>query len=68
LVVIYSLARATLTLMAGSVNLAGAVATVLALAGVALQSRDKVGLREAGWSLQALGVALLGLGWLSAVA
>jgi len=53
---------------AGSVNVPVAVANVLAFVGLALQSRDRVQLREAGWSLQALGIALLGVGWLSAVA
>jgi len=65
---IYALAWATLIVGSGRFNPAVAAATVLAFVGVALQLRESSAAREAGWSLQAVGIALLGLGWLSAVA
>jgi 4-hydroxybenzoate polyprenyltransferase len=68
LVVIYGLAWLTLSLTTGTLNLAVAGATVVAIAGFVLQTRAGVTARETGWSLQAVGIALLGLGWLSAVA
>ena len=68
LVVIYGLAWLTLSLQTGAVNPAVALATVIAVGGFALQSRANVSAREIGWTLQAGGIALLGLGWLSAVA
>ena len=57
-----------MTLASDTFNLAVAAATVLALVGLVLQSREAASTREAGWSFQAVGIALLGLGWLSAVA
>jgi 4-hydroxybenzoate polyprenyltransferase len=68
LAAIYGLAWATLILGSGKLNLAVAAATVLAVFGIALQTRESTAAREAGWTLQAVGIALLGLGWLSAVA
>lgn len=68
LVVIYGLAWLTLSLQTGAVNPAVALATLSAVAGLILQMRSGVSARELGWTLQALGIALLGLGWLSAVA
>jgi 4-hydroxybenzoate polyprenyltransferase len=68
LVSIYGLAWATLTIASGGVNVGVAAATILGVVGLALQTRESAAARQAGWSLQAVGIALLGLGWLSAVA
>src|SRR4051812_5183899 len=68
LVAIYGLAWLTLSLATGAVNRAVAGATALAVIGLVLQTRDATAAREVGWSMQALGVALLGVGWLAAVA
>ncbi len=68
LIVIYGLAWLTLSLTTGNLNLAVAGATIVALAGYGLQTRAAPNQREIGWSLQAIGIALLGVGWLSAVA
>lgn len=68
LLVIYGLAWATLSMGTGMLNLAVVGATFLAAAGLVFQARSEVRAREIGWSLQATGIALLGVGWLSAVA
>ncbi len=68
LIIIYGLAWTTLTVVTGELNPAVLAATLIAVVGLGLQSRIGVGYREVGWSLQACGIALLALGWLSAVA
>jgi 4-hydroxybenzoate polyprenyltransferase len=67
LVVIYALAWATLSLTRAETNVAVAAATACAAGGLLLQARASVRSRELGWSLQAIGIALLALGWLFAV-
>jgi 4-hydroxybenzoate polyprenyltransferase len=68
LVVIYGLAWLTLAVGEGSANVVIGLATVCALAGFVLQTRAAVAARQVGWSLEAMGIALLGVGWLWAVA
>jgi 4-hydroxybenzoate polyprenyltransferase len=68
LVVIYGIAWLTLTIGQGSENFVTGTATVCALAGFALQTRGAVAARQVGWTLEAMGIALLGVGWLWAVA
>lgn len=68
LIVIHGLAWVTLTISVSHINLAVAGASVLAVAGFVFQTRASTRSREVGWSMQAAGIALLGLGWLSAVA
>jgi 4-hydroxybenzoate polyprenyltransferase len=68
IVVIYALAWSTLG-VATKEPLAPvfvALATTLALVGLALSSGSKMLLREAGWQAQGLAIALLGVGWLLA--
>jgi hypothetical protein len=43
-------------------------ASAVAIAGLLFQFRRDGRSRAIGWSLQATGIALLGLGWLAAVA
>jgi 4-hydroxybenzoate polyprenyltransferase len=68
LVVVHVLAWATLSVGASQLNLAVVGASALAIVGLAFQSRLSVRQREIGWSLQAAAIALLGVGWVSAVA
>jgi 4-hydroxybenzoate polyprenyltransferase len=68
LLLIYALAWSTIGVVSGG-SLAltfVALATALALLGLALSSRSKLPLREAGWQAQCLAIALLGVGWLLA--
>lgn len=44
-----------------------AAATTAAFAGLGLSAAASISLRAAGWTLQAIALALLGLGWLAAV-
>lgn len=68
LLVIHGLAWATLVRSSAQVNLAVAAGSLTALVGFALSTRRSITAREAGWSLQAGSICLLGVGWLSAVA
>jgi 4-hydroxybenzoate polyprenyltransferase len=68
LLVIHGLAWATLVRSSAQVNLLVAAGSLTALAGFVLSTRRSVMAREAGWSLQAGSICLLGVGWLSAVA
>ena len=68
LAVIHGLAWLTLAVLVGSVVPIVAAASALAVIGYALQTRRSVTVREAGWSAQAGAIALLAIGWLSAVA
>jgi hypothetical protein len=44
-----------------------AAASALALAGAALSAQPQPRRREAGWMVQAVAIALLGLAWLAAL-
>ncbi len=68
LAVIYGLAWLTLSISSGRFSPAVATASAAALIGLFLLARQSARTRELGWSLEAGGIALLGLGWLSAVA
>lgn len=65
--IIYVLAWLTLAPMTAAPVAPIALATVIALAGLALSAAKKPNLRELGWMVQATSVALLGYAWLSAV-
>lgn len=68
-VLVHGLAWLTLALGGGSdVNLILALASGLAVLGLPLSARHSLLAREAGFAFQAIGVALLGLGWMLAVA
>lgn len=68
IVVIYALAWWTLGFAYGGPLALTfvALATALALVGLALSARPQQQLREAGWQAQCLALALLGVGWLLA--
>ena len=44
-----------------------AIATAVAIVGLVLSASERVGLRAAGWTAQAVAIALLAFGWLGAV-
>ncbi|HEY7025218.1 MAG TPA: UbiA family prenyltransferase [Candidatus Limnocylindrales bacterium] len=68
LAVIYAVAWMTLATNGSQVSqLAVALSTLLAIGGLVLSASRAVGLRAAGWTVQALAIALLALGWLGAV-
>jgi 4-hydroxybenzoate polyprenyltransferase len=67
LVVIYGLAWLTLTPATTAALLPAAGATTLALIGLGLSAAARPAWREAGWMVQAVSIALLGLAWLSVV-
>lgn len=70
-VIIYVLAWATLLTLAAlpaAAVLAGLVATLAALLGVALSWRDDARAREAGWLLQAGGLATMAVAWVASMA
>jgi 4-hydroxybenzoate polyprenyltransferase len=68
LLVIHSLAWLTLAALSAQVNLILAAGSLAALAGIVFSARSSVRDRQAGWSLQAVSICLLALGWLSSVA
>ncbi len=67
LVLVHGLAWVSLALDGRPVNVLLAVGSLLAVTGLALSARRPTLAREAGWSSQAIAIALLGWGWLLAV-
>jgi len=68
LVVIYAVAWLTLINSGSQLSqMAVAVATAVAVVGLALSAAERVSLRAAGWTAQAIAIALLAFGWLRAV-
>jgi geranylgeranylglycerol-phosphate geranylgeranyltransferase len=68
LVVIYAVAWWTLAANGVRVSqVAVALATVVAVCGFVLSAAQRVGWRAAGWTAQAVAIALLAFGWLGAV-
>lgn len=66
--IILALAWATLSsggADAGAGLVAAIVATVVTTLGVALSWQERLGLREAGWLLQAAGLAIMAAAWLA---
>jgi 4-hydroxybenzoate polyprenyltransferase len=68
LLVIYAVAWRTLVGNGLPVSqLAVAIATLVAIGGLLLSAARRVSLRAAGWTLQAVAIALLAFGWLGAI-
>ena len=67
LLVIHGLAWLTLAALSAQVNLILAAGSLAAIAGLVLSARSPVRDRQAGWSLQAVSICLVALGWLSSV-
>lgn len=67
LAVIHGLAWLTLTAATAAALGSVALATLLALLGLGLSTSPRPSWREIGWMVQACAIALLGLGWVSAV-
>jgi 4-hydroxybenzoate polyprenyltransferase len=67
LAVIHGLAWLTLATFSGQISLLLAGGSVAAIAGLSLSARSAVRDRQAGWSLQAVSICLVALGWLSSV-
>ena len=67
LLVIHGLAWLTLAALSAQVNLILGAGSLAALAGFILSARAPERDRQAGWSLQAVSICLVALGWLSSV-
>jgi len=68
LLVVHGLAWLTLASLSAQVNILLGAGSLTAVAGFGLSTRPTVRERQAGWSLQAVSICLVALGWLSAVA
>ena len=67
LLVIHGLAWLTLAALSARVSLILTAGSLAALAGFILSARAPERDRQAGWSLQAVSICLVALGWLSSV-
>jgi 4-hydroxybenzoate polyprenyltransferase len=67
LVALHALAWLTLARVSGAAGVLVALASTLALVGYVLSACPSDRARQAGWSVQAAAICVLGVGWLSAV-